>query len=216
MTRGLVTISIDDGWRSTYRNAIPILDAAGLRSTNYIITGRFDHPDYVSRTEVLSLQSKGHEVGSHTRSHLDLTSMSEPELESEIAGSRDDLYAIGIHSVSSFAYPFGIYNGAVVEKVRRANFLSARSVIPGYNFPGASRYLLKRQNLGGSITIAELTRMVDTAISEQGWLIFMAHRIDSTVSEFSITPALFQELVNYLLATKVRVVTVTEGVSMTP
>ena len=36
--RGLVSINFDDGYQSMYDNGLPILDAAGLKSTQYIIT----------------------------------------------------------------------------------------------------------------------------------------------------------------------------------
>src|SRR4029077_18988045 len=34
---GLVSINFDDGYQSIYDNGLPILDAAGLKSTQYII-----------------------------------------------------------------------------------------------------------------------------------------------------------------------------------
>ena len=37
--KGAVSFTFDDGWRSVYENAFPILEAAGVRATHYIVSG---------------------------------------------------------------------------------------------------------------------------------------------------------------------------------
>ena len=60
----MVSLVFDDGWSSIYENALPIVEAAGYKSTHYIITetldGDFD--GYMSIADVLDLQSRGHEI----------------------------------------------------------------------------------------------------------------------------------------------------------
>ena len=82
---GLVTFSFDDNRTCVYQAAIPILDSAGLKSTNYVITQRLiNSEDYMGASEVLNLEARGHEVGSHTRTHADLTTLSLPTPESQV------------------------------------------------------------------------------------------------------------------------------------
>ena len=214
--RGLVTITIDDGWRSTYINAFPILDAAGLKTTNYIITGRFNATGYIGPQEVLSLQARGHEIGAHSRSHLDLAPMTQVQLQSEVAGSRTDLLNIGVQSVTTFAYPFGIYTPGIVQVVREAGFASARATDGGLNMPTGDRFTLKRQSVGGAVTLAHVQSWVDSAVENRAWLILLVHHVDTTIGDFSITPQLFQEIVTYLVNKQVRVVTMAQGLQMVP
>jgi peptidoglycan/xylan/chitin deacetylase (PgdA/CDA1 family) len=39
-SEGMVSLTFDDGWNSIFENAIPILDAAGLKSTQYVVSGQ--------------------------------------------------------------------------------------------------------------------------------------------------------------------------------
>jgi peptidoglycan/xylan/chitin deacetylase (PgdA/CDA1 family) len=56
-----------DGYQSKYENGLPILDAAGLKSTQYIITQKVGTGEYVTLDEVLQMYKNGHEIGAHTR-----------------------------------------------------------------------------------------------------------------------------------------------------
>jgi peptidoglycan/xylan/chitin deacetylase (PgdA/CDA1 family) len=49
--RGIITLSFDDGWKSIYKNAVPLLSQNDLLGTFYIISRR-DHPLYVTKDEV--------------------------------------------------------------------------------------------------------------------------------------------------------------------
>jgi peptidoglycan/xylan/chitin deacetylase (PgdA/CDA1 family) len=211
--KGYVSITIDDGWRSTYQNAIPILDSSKLKSTNYIITGRFNTADFIGSSEILSLQARGHEIGAHTRSHQDLAAMSAAQIESEIAGSRNDLLGIGVRAVETFAYPFGSYNGRISQTVQSAGFKSARATNGGFNSRTTDRFVLARQNLGSSTSLVQVQSWLDIAIKNDHWLILVAHHIDSTKTEFSITPELFREIVNEIVEKRIRVVTISEGIN---
>ena len=48
---------------------------------------------------------------------------------------------------------------------------------------------------------------MDQAVREKTWLIIMFHGIDTTASADSMTPARFQEVLNYLTQKKVSVMT---------
>lgn len=211
-SRGLISIAIDDGWRSTYTNAFPILDGAGIKSSNYIITGRFNDPSYIGRTEILNIQARGHEVGAHTRTHMDLVTMSSAQLQAEVAGSKSDLLGIGIRSVDTFAYPFGAYNATVVQAVKDARFTGARTSNGGFNSRSTDKYLLARQNLGNRTTIEQVRSWMDTINRDDSWLILVAHHIDYTDTEFSITPEFFRDIIGEISKRRIRTVTISEGV----
>jgi len=212
--QGIVSINFDDGLRSTYGNAIPILDAAHMKSTNYIITGRFNFPDYVGTPEVLSLQARGHEIGAHSRTHVDLTQLGATQLQNEVKGSRSDLFSIGVQSVQTFAYPFGAYNDATMQAAKNAGFVAARSTNTGQNWWDINRFVLQRQNLGEPVTLSQVQGWIDGAVASKTWLILLAHHVDYTHSAYSITPELLQQIVNYLLQRKVAVVTMSQGLQM--
>src|SRR5262249_7142284 len=121
-SRGTVSVDFDDGYRETMQTVMPILDASGLKMTEYVIAGYLSTRGYVTARDLLEIQSRGHEIGAHTRSHVDLTTISGKRLADEVRGSREDLLAVGAKPVATFAFPYGHYNSSVLRAVRGAGF----------------------------------------------------------------------------------------------
>jgi peptidoglycan/xylan/chitin deacetylase (PgdA/CDA1 family) len=90
---GFVSIDFDDGYQSMYDNGLPLLDAVGIKTSQYIVTGSPNHaivnpdqgpvgivdvsgnPDYLSWAEVQTMAANGHEIGAHTRTHQSLSTL---------------------------------------------------------------------------------------------------------------------------------------------
>ena len=93
------------------------------------------------------------EIGSHTRTHRDLTGLPACEAESEIAGSKADLEReLGV-AVTSFAYPFGAVDPRVRALVERAGYLAARGIQPGRNRPATDSFDLRWLEICGTYTL---------------------------------------------------------------
>jgi peptidoglycan/xylan/chitin deacetylase (PgdA/CDA1 family) len=117
-----VLITVDDGYRDAVTNVLPVLRRHGMVATFFPITERLGGDEYLTREELRGLEAAGMEIGGHTSSHRDLTTLSEVELRREIAGSRRKLARILGHPVYFFAYPFGRYDANVVAAVERAGY----------------------------------------------------------------------------------------------
>jgi peptidoglycan/xylan/chitin deacetylase (PgdA/CDA1 family) len=135
-----VIISFDDGYLDTFTQACPILKENGFRATIFLVsdyigrrsewagcTGE-DVALLMSREQILTLIEDGFELGSHTRSHAALTTISLEEARREVAGGKRDLENLLQRPVRSFAYPFGDFNLEVTALVREAEFTTARTV----------------------------------------------------------------------------------------
>ena len=213
---GLVSINFDDGWRSAYQNALPILDAAGFKSNQFIVTGRMnsDFPGYVQPNEVLSMQSRGHEVGAHTRTHSDLTTLTDAEARAEIQGSRNDLKAIGINPVNFFAYPFGSYDDQVQQIVKDAGFAAGRSSDGGYNDKTIDLFALRRQPMLANTTLPQVKGYIDKALTDKTWVILLFHEVNNSGNQYSVTPSFFQQTVDYLKQKSVVPVTLSQAINL--
>jgi peptidoglycan/xylan/chitin deacetylase (PgdA/CDA1 family) len=68
---GMVTLVFDDGLKSVYQYAFPVLTQFGLPAAVGIIATRVDSgdPDFMDEKEVLELQDAGWEVASHSLTH---------------------------------------------------------------------------------------------------------------------------------------------------
>lgn len=215
--RGYVTLTFDDGYRSAYDTVFPMLENAGFSSTHFIVTERMaagDFPGFIKVSEILEMQSGGHEIGAHTRSHPDLTQIPLSQARTEIEGSRTDLLNIGVTPAAVFAYPFGAYNASVQSLVRNAGFSAARSSDGGFNKRNSDKFALQRKLMDSSVTLAEVKADIDQAVRDKTWLILLFHDVvPSGGTSFAVTPEFLAEVVNYLEQKNVTPITVSQGVS---
>ena len=214
---GAVTLEFDDAWRNQYTNAVPKLDSSGLPATFYVTTRQmydYGFVGFMSRAQVQELYGKGYEIGAHTRTHAHLTSLSESDQIYEIAGSRDDLHAMGIQTVKAFAYPFGEYNQTTINVVRNAGFTSGRSTLDGNVTAASDHYQLARQSVEINTTVAQVQTWVQNALANKQWLILTFHQItDEHDQRYNTKPAVFNAIIDYLVNNDVPVVTIEEGVA---
>ena len=167
-----VAITFDDGDRRTCELAAEALSDAGVSATFFLpsrllgstFPTSFGARELIDEEEARALATAGHEIGAHTRTHPDLTTLEEPALPDEIAGSRDDLEAI-VGAVRTFAYPKGKHNGRVVAAVRAAGFDAAVGVREGLVNADDDAFVLPRiavrASTGTTQLRAKLTRGVE-------------------------------------------------------
>lgn len=216
---GAVSLRFDDAWLSQYQNALPKLTTAGFRGTFYVPTRQlsdYGFVGYMSKTQIKNLASKGHEIGSHTQKHTDLTTLSSSQAQTEIVGSRQDLQAMNVGPVNSLAYPFGAYDSTIIAMVRDAGFKSAAATIGGDVTPNSDRYQLERRSVEVSVTVPQIKSWIDQAVANKEWLILTFHEVSTSGRQYSITPANFNQVIDYLKQKNVPVVTISQGAEFLP
>ena len=228
--QGMVTLTFDDGWKSIFDNAIPVLNAAGLKSTQYIYSNAMNQvhgPVYMDVEDIQAMYAAGHDIGAHSRTHeVDLSHASPTVLHDEVFVSLQDLLALtpAVGSLDSFAYPFGGYNETVINEVDDY-FKGARTVEPGYNFTDTNPYQLKIQHVTNLTTVQDVQGWIDTAVGNKTWLILMFHEIvndypnacegGGTTNDFTecSTTTLLSSITDYLVQNTVKVVTMSQGLN---
>jgi peptidoglycan/xylan/chitin deacetylase (PgdA/CDA1 family) len=137
-----VAVTFDDAFTSVLDHARPILDRLGAPATLFVAT------DYPERTtpmvwtgtdqwlggrwhdqlkcatwdDLRGLADAGWEIGSHTRSHPRLTQLDDTALADELEGSRAVCEEALGRPCESIAYPYGDFDGRVVEAAGRAGY----------------------------------------------------------------------------------------------
>lgn len=216
INQGFVSLTFDDGYYSAYSKGIPILDAAGIKSTFYTITTLVgDTADgYVTQAELQTLYKNGHEIGNHTRTHPDLTTVSSTQLTSETSGAQSDLQGWGYNPMT-FAYPYDQYNTTVEDAVWAAGVRGARdSDYGGYN--NATSYPLLLDGMPseydlGTDNSTTVIGWMDQAVANKMWVIILWHRVDETGNPISVPSSVIQDAVNHILADGIHVATDSEG-----
>jgi peptidoglycan/xylan/chitin deacetylase (PgdA/CDA1 family) len=155
------TITFDDGYADNGRTAIPWLIEQQIPFTyfvasQHVLEGRpFEHDVRAGRPlapntpdEIRALAEAGVEIGAHTRRHVDLGSLDDPDaMYDEIVGSKRDLEAITGRPVRYFAFPFGLHanlSEAAFAMAFRAGFWGVCSAYGGYNLPGDDPFHIQR------------------------------------------------------------------------
>ena len=122
-----VAITIDDAYLSVFTKAWPRLKAKGFPFTVFVATDPVDndHPNYMSWDQLRQLQASGIGIGSQTKTHPHMHQISPAEIDAELSSSNQRfLNELGLRP-TLFAYPYGEYNLAVIERVKAAGFTAA-------------------------------------------------------------------------------------------
>ena len=121
-----VVLTFDDGWKTQYKYAVPILEKYNFTATFFVITNMMSSP-YMNLTELKDLVAHGFDIGSHTQTHKILTTLSSKKLATELAGSKktlEDKLGIKIHTI---AYPNYRQNMIIRNAVKDAGYDGARA-----------------------------------------------------------------------------------------
>lgn len=119
-----ITTSWDDGYILDFKIA-GLLEKYKIRGTFYV-SKNYPLEGGLSDSEVAIL-AKSHEIGSHTINHPNLLRIPPAEAGQEIDGGKKWLEDILGKKIEMFCYPYGCYNNEIINLVKRAGFLGART-----------------------------------------------------------------------------------------
>ncbi|MGB7873141.1 MAG: polysaccharide deacetylase family protein [Anaerolineales bacterium] len=150
-----VVITFDDGDISVYERAFPILQKYGLTGVVYIVGNYMGTDGYMSVGQLKELVAAGWEVGSHSRSHRDLTKL-EPAIQRvEIVEARKVLQKATGSPVLTFAYPFGIMNPGVADYAHFAGYIAAMGLGFTSDQGKSNLFWLQRRDIKGEYDIKQ-------------------------------------------------------------
>jgi len=137
-----VLITMDDGYRSVYNIAYPILKKYGFTATLFIYTSFVGvSGTAITWKQLRKLKAEGFTIGSHTVFHTDLTKKKEGETKNdflarvtrELFESKKIIDRKLKQNTFIFAYPYGRYDQTTARIVREAGYKVAMSVRRGGN-----------------------------------------------------------------------------------
>ncbi len=162
-----VAITFDDGYLDNLENAYPILEKYQAKATIYVVVDRHDrdwstykkahhNSGELAREPKLSdeqikqlAQSGWVEIGSHTLTHANLDKLDDAACLFELTESKKQLEQLIDTSVSSFAYPFGIYSDRDVRMAKEAGYSNAVTTKEGIDETSLDFMQLQRIKISG-------------------------------------------------------------------
>lgn len=124
-----VMINFDDGYKDFYENALPLLKKYKMTGTLFMVSGYIGYPAYLNLDQLKEARDAGIEIGAHSMTHAKLTKVE--NAREEITKSKQVLEEkLGI-KVTTFAYPYGLYNDEIEQMVRDGGYETGRSFTTG-------------------------------------------------------------------------------------
>ena len=214
----IVSFTFDDFPRSALTEGGRILKSHGARGTYYAAVGLMNTVNHLGeqfrREDLDTLLSDGHELASHTFSHVSCRSVSCSKFQKDVREGRRAIEELtGRADWGNFAFPFGEIT-LKAKKAIGADMASCRSIWQGLNGPEVDLNLLRAKSLYGDLNkAAELRELVLENGRQKTWLIFYSHDIREVPSPFGCTPELLEFVVSCARDSGARIMTVAEVVA---
>ena len=160
--RRSVVVTIDDGYRSTYDVAFPILRKYGFPATVFLYSDFVGAPDALTWPQMKEMETSGLvTIQPHSKTHSNLTlrlpgetdakyrERIRTEVDTPIRQIQDRLAVPSL----SYAFPYGDVNETVVDLLKKQGVRVGVSVTPGGNGFFAYPFMLRRSMVFGSDSI---------------------------------------------------------------
>jgi peptidoglycan/xylan/chitin deacetylase (PgdA/CDA1 family) len=170
--RKAVVITIDDGYRSTFDVAYPVLRRHRFPATVFLYSDFVGAPDALTWAQMKEMTASGLiDIQPHSKTHANLTVRQPDESEAryrerarrEVDAPTDAIRNhLGLSSVA-FAFPYGDVNETVIGELRARGIRLGVTVTPGGNAFYATPYMLRRTMIyGGDDLDAFRAKLVTT------------------------------------------------------
>lgn len=214
---GRVTLTFDDGNVDIYQNALPITKKYNLKAVLFPEIGALENNEAwsVSWKQLNDFKSANWEIGSHTMTHPDLTTVSDATLDYELSQSKKALVSHGF-DVKTVAFPYGEANAHVLDYTTRYYQSSRLSWGDnGINIYPYNRYNLVAMKVSSTTTPEEVEKWMDDAVKNKKWLVLMFHDIVSgtPANEYQYNSQNLDKIASYIKSHSIKTPTITEALS---
>jgi len=165
-----IAITIDDGFRSSYTLAYPVLKKYNFSATLFLYTNFIEKNSYsLTWEEIREMTKNNIEIGSHTLSHCNLLKYKKNEnyetylarIRKEIFLSKEILENKIENKVKFFAYPYGTYDPTIKDLVIQAGYEGILNANSMNNTLNANPFSLNRQIIFGQNSFNSFIRILN-------------------------------------------------------
>jgi peptidoglycan/xylan/chitin deacetylase (PgdA/CDA1 family) len=157
-----VAITFDDGYKNIMQVA-DFLESRNIMPTVFLLANPAEanrdelgnSNQFLSKTDIKTLISKGWEIGCHTQTHSDVYKLLPKQLYEEIFVAKKTLEKSLARSVKYIAYPKGRYTPESLKYVEEAKYKLGLSMDDGEITSNISSLTIPRIGIDGTHSLAE-------------------------------------------------------------
>lgn len=150
----VISITFDCAWGADYTlTLLDLFDEYNVKTTFFATQFWTEkYPDMAKK-----ISEKGHELGTHSRTHSYMSKMSREEIESELKTSSEAIEKITGKGVSLFRAPFGDYDDLLIQTAKDMGMYSIQWDVDSLDWKGLSAqelsYRIIQRTKNGSIIL---------------------------------------------------------------
>jgi hypothetical protein len=177
--RATVCINFDDGWTSVYDLALPEMYTRNIMGTVAVITNDIGSANHMTSAQLQTLQGRYNwGMESHTKTHTDLTTLTDEQIATECADSLSALQALGF-SPTLLVPPYNAWSQQVVSVVAKYyKYMRGNSVGSAFpTYPTYVPYAFTFYTVTNTTTVADVQSKIELAIANGQLLVLNFHQI---------------------------------------
>lgn len=154
--------TFDDGNRSDLDIGAPALAERGRSGVFFMLTGRFDDPNYLDQDQTRQLIAMGMAVGLHGRDHVDWRQIDAAQLDAETIDARNILRDVIGQPVDQVAIPFGAYNRKIISHLVKCGFSKINTSDGGPS--RSNERILSRTSIRGDMSLERVAELIEDRV----------------------------------------------------
>lgn len=155
-----IVLTFDDGWKSNYLPAMPIMRKYGLSATVFVVSGFVNTEGYMSWKQLNEMYEAGFSIQSHTAGHRALNLLSDAEITDELGRSKavlEDNLGVRVDFLSA---PHGMIDKRVIRIANSLDYKGICTSEPGYKHHFGRPAIFHRINVSGKCELHSFMKIL--------------------------------------------------------
>lgn len=163
-----VLLTFDDGCRSVYDNAFPLLRVNNVPAAVFVTTDpassvfqlNSENESRLTQQQLQTLSNKGITIGSHGLSHRPLTGLSYDQIVYELTASKQTLEQMISKTVDLLAVPGNWIDKSVIEVAQQVGYRAVFTSHPGRIGCQTNLFRIPRINIEGTLSLEQFRHRI--------------------------------------------------------
>lgn len=139
-----VVLTVDDGFKTFYNNAMPLLEKYGFTATLFVNSETVGGNDYMDWEQIKEVQAAGIEIGNHSHAHSYFLNGTHEQFVEDLAHS-EALFESNLgFKPLLFAYPYGEWNIEMAQHLEQQGYTAGIAQNSGTLYKEAPQFHLPR------------------------------------------------------------------------